>query len=293
MILVTGANGQVGQCFRKIAADDSAQNFAFFGSNELDITDAEAVNTAFKNIILTENERLWVINCAAYTAVDKAEQDEDNAFKINVLGVENVANACVKHKASLIHFSTDYVYHSEQNTPLKETDSVSPQGVYARTKYEGEQRALSLHPNQTMVIRTSWVYAPHGHNFVHTMLRLGRERSQLSVVFDQIGSPTYAPDLANAVLQIIQKVESGAVPREKIAGVWHYANEGVASWYDFAVAIFEIHEVSCRVAPIRSEEYPTPAPRPPYSVLDKGKMKAVFGVEIPHWRASLLGFAQG
>jgi len=287
MILVTGANGQLGQCFRKAAADEPTLNFLFWGASELDITDKEAVNTGFQNLVLGANEPLWVINCAAYTAVDKAEQEADNAFRINVLGVQNLANACARFKASLIHFSTDYVYHGEQNTPIRETDPVNPQGVYARTKYEGEQAALRLHPTQTMVIRTAWVYAPYGHNFVKTMLRLGRERDQLSVVFDQIGSPTYAPDLAEVVLQIIHKVESGEVPREKIVGIWHYSNEGVASWYDFAAAIFEINGFTCQLVPIRSEAYPTPAPRPSYSVLDKAKIKAVFGIEIPHWRTAL------
>lgn len=282
MILVTGANGQLGQCFQQAAAQWPGQDFVFTGSAELDVTNRRAVG----RFLGAQKGLRWVVNCAAYTAVDKAESEPSKAKKINVLGTKNLAVVCAELDVPLLHFSTDYVYHSRQNTPFRETDPVSPKGVYARTKLAGERAALRAQP-LTMVIRTSWVYSAFGQNFVKTMLRLGRERAALNVVADQIGSPTYAPDLANAVLKIIQKVESGEVDRSALAGIWHYANEGVASWYDFATAIFEIQQINCQVRPIATQEYPTPAQRPPFSVLDKSKIKTAFGLEIPHWRESL------
>ncbi len=287
MILVTGANGQLGQCFRQASAHWPGQTLVFAGSQALDISDRRAVRVYFKSRQSKEEHKLnWVVNCAAYTAVDKAESEPEKARKINVLGTKNLAEACAEWGIPLVHFSTDYVYHNRQNTPFVETDSVRPQGVYARTKLAGERAAFRAQP-LTMVIRTSWVYSVFGQNFVKTMLRLGGERNVLNVVADQIGSPTYAPDLAEAVLTIIQKVASGAVPKESIAGIWNYSNEGVASWYDFAVAIFELEKIPCRVWPVSTKDYPTPALRPPFSVLDKSKIKAAFGLEIPHWRERL------
>lgn len=284
MILITGAYGQLGQCFRQAASQWPGQTFVFAGSAELDVANRRAVRSFFK--ALRDDKLDWVINCAAYTAVDKAESEPVKAKKINVLGVKNLAIVCAEQNIPLLHFSTDYVYHSRQNTPFQETDLVSPKGVYARTKLAGERAALRAHP-QTMVIRTSWVYSAFGQNFVKTMLRLGRERDVLNVVADQIGSPTYAPDLANTVLEIIRKVESGEIAKSSLAGIWHYANEGVASWYDFAAAIFEIQQINCHVRPIATQDYPTPAKRPPFSVLDKRKIKTSFGLEIPHWRDGL------
>ena len=284
MILITGANGQLGQCFRQAAALWPAQHFVFAGSQDLDISNRNAVQTFFK--AFQDEKPRWVINCAAYTAVDKAESEPNKARKINRDGAKNLAEACVDRGIPLIHFSTDYVYHSRQNTPYQETDQVSPKGVYARTKLAGERAVLSVQP-LSMVIRTAWVYSEFGQNFVKTMLRLGRERDTLSVVADQIGSPTYAPDLAAAVLSIIAQVESGVVAREALSGIWHYSNEGVASWYDFATAVFELENIPCKVRPIATKDYPTPAKRPPFSVLDKSKIKAAFGLEIPHWRESL------
>jgi dTDP-4-dehydrorhamnose reductase len=281
MILVTGANGQLGQCFRQAAAERPDWAFHFAGSGDLDVRDRRAVHRFFQG-----REIDWVINCAAYTAVDKAESEPDKAKKINTLGAKNLAEACAGQGIPLVHFSTDYVYHNRQNTPFREDDPTRPKGVYARTKLAGERAALRICPH-TMVIRTAWVYSAFGQNFVKTMLRLGRERAALRVVADQIGSPTYAPDLAEAVLQIIEKIERGELPLASVAGIWHYSNEGVASWYDFATAIFELEKIPCRVLPIRTSEYPTPARRPPFSVLDKGKIKAVFDLEIPHWRESL------
>jgi len=286
MLLITGANGQLGQCFQQAAAKRPEQRFRFLGSGDLDISDRSDVRRFFEGL-RAENERVWVVNCAAYTAVDRAENDQLAAKKINVLGTKHLAEACAAQGYPLIHFSSDYVYHNRQNTPLRESDPLRPQGVYAHSKLQGERAALRVHPSGTTVIRTSWVYAPFGHNFLKTMLRLGRERQRIQVVCDQIGTPTYAPDLAEAVLSIIQQVETGRVDQATLAGVWNYSNEGVASWYDFAVAIFDMANIPCQVQPIASSAYPTPARRPPFSVLDKSKIKAAFGLDIPHWRESL------
>ncbi len=318
MLLITGANGQVGQCFQQLAAQYPDFQFLFAASSDLDITSKRDVEAFFrKNAVarsgadgslqddksgadgslqgdksdvdgsLQDDRVRWVINCAAYTAVDKAESEPDRARKVNVTGARNLAEACATRGIPLIHLSTDYVYHSRQNTPFRETDPVSPKGVYARTKLAGDRAVLRAHPAGAMVIRTSWVYSTVGQNFLKTMLRLGAERPTLNVVADQIGSPTYAPDLATAILGIIQKVERGEVAKEAIAGIWHYSNEGVASWYDFAQAIFDLKKLPCKVRPIETKDYPTPAERPPFSVLNKAKIKATFGLEIPHWRESL------
>lgn len=285
MILVTGANGQVGQCFRQIAERRPDLPILFADSATLDIRDAKKVKRFFEQ---NKDKNLrWCINCAAYTAVDKAESDAENARKVNVSGPANLARACAEHGVGMIHLSTDYVYHNGQNRPFVETDPVSPKGVYARTKLQGERAAMKAHPEGVMVIRTSWVYAAHGQNFVRTMLRLGAERPELSVIFDQIGSPTYAPDLAEAILHIIRKIDLGETPADVWPGIWHYSNEGVCSWYDFAAAIFEIKHLKCRVKPIETKDYPTPAQRPPFSLMNKGKIKAAFKLEIPHWRESL------
>jgi dTDP-4-dehydrorhamnose reductase len=282
MILVTGANGQLGQCFRQLAEQNPTVYFYFVGSSELDITNKRMVRKFFE-----QHPVSWCINCAAYTAVDQAQKEPAVARKINITGVKNLAEACAPKGIPLIHFSTDYVYHTKQNTPFKEEDPVSPKGIYARTKRSGERAAMLANPN-TMVIRTSWVYSEFAHNFVKTMLRLGRERSNLNVVYDQIGTPTYALDLAAAVLDIIRKTETEAVPPYLLAGIWHYSNEGVTSWYDFAKAIFEIKNIPCAVQPIESKAYPTPAMRPHFSLMDKSKIRTSFGLQIPHWRESLL-----
>lgn len=283
MLLIAGAHGQLGQCLQQAAAKQPGQHIRLLGSKDLDISDRKAVRRFFQTLN-AGNERVWVINCAAYTAVDKAESEPVAAQKINVRGTRNLAEACAEEGYPLLHFSSDYVYHNRQNTPLRETDPLNPRGVYARSKLQGERAAFRAHPAGTMVIRTSWVYSAFGHNFLKTMLRLGRERDSIQVVSDQIGTPTYAPDLAEAVLSIIQQVESGRVDQASLAGVWNYSNEGVATWYDFAVAIFELAGMPCHVMPIASSAYPTPALRPPFSVLDKSKIKTAFGLHIPHWR---------
>lgn len=283
-ILITGGKGQVGQCFRQIAARYPDWHFSLVDLDEIDITDRKAVFRLFRSY--GKNDLKWCINCAAYTAVDKAESEPEKARRINVAGAKNLADACAGHGAGIIHLSTDYVYHNRQNTPFQEDDPVSPKSVYARTKLAGD-RAVLASGATSMVIRTSWVYSAFGNNFVKTMLRLGAERPELKVVFDQIGTPTYAPDLAEAILQIIQKVENGDIAAGLLPGVWHYSNEGVTSWYDFAKAIFEMRDLPCRVFPIETKDFPTPALRPPFSVLNKGKIKAAFGLDIPHWRESL------
>ncbi|NJL76495.1 MAG: dTDP-4-dehydrorhamnose reductase [Saprospiraceae bacterium] len=280
-ILVTGAKGQVGSELQYLASSFPEFLFFFTDYEELDITHAEAVLSFFET-----HQFNYCINCAAYTAVDKAESDADRAFAINVTGIKHLAAACQSVNGRLIHLSTDYVYHTLQNIPFKEDDSTEPQSVYAITKLEGEQIAQALNPN-TMIIRTSWVYSSFGHNFVKTMLRLGKEREQLRIVFDQIGTPTYARALAEAMLTIIQKIESRAVEPAAFTGIYHYSNEGVTSWYDFARAILQWADMHIPIFPIETKEYPTPAQRPPFSVLNKSKIKTTFGLTIPHWQDSL------
>lgn len=284
-ILITGGLGQVGQCFRQLSAQYPQWRFVFVDLGDTDITNRRAIRALFES--LGHDEPTWCVNCAAYTAVDKAESEPQAARRINVAGAENLAAACADRGIPIVHLSTDYVYHNRQNTPFREDDPVSPKSVYARTKLAGDRAVLRTSP-LAMVVRTSWVYSAFGNNFVKTMLRLGAERKTLNVVFDQIGTPTYAPDLAGAILQIIRKVETNEIPVTDIHGVWHYSNEGVTSWYDFAHAIFELKNMACRVHPITTADFPTPALRPPFSVLDKGKIKAAFNLEIPHWRESLI-----
>jgi dTDP-4-dehydrorhamnose reductase len=282
-VLITGAQGQVGNEFRFLSFTHPQFRFLFTDVDILDITKPQQVLNFFK-----KQTPQYIVNCAAYTAVDKAETDVKLATRINVNGARNIAKACKAIGATMIHISTDYVYHNAQNTPFKETDKVSPKGVYAKTKLRGDLAALKFN-DKTLVIRTSWVYGIYGHNFAKTMLRLGKERSELNVVFDQIGTPTNARDLAKAILHVIADLNKGLVKVEEAKGVYHYSNEGVTSWYDFTKAIFDIRGIECQVQPIESSQYPTPAQRPPFSVLNKNKIKAVFELKIPHWRESLIG----
>ncbi len=274
--LITGSKGQVGQEFQILSNKHSEFNFLFVGVEKLDITDKQEVQAFFQN-----NDIDCCVNCAAYTAVDKAESNEEIARKVNVEGVQNLAESCAEKGIVLVHLSTDYVYHNDQNTPFVESDETNPQGVYAQTKLEGDLLAIKTNP-KTIILRTSWVYSSFRHNFVKTMLRLGRERDELNVVFDQIGTPTYAKDIAEAILEV-----APAASRSSKFGIYHFSNEGVTSWYDFAKAIFEIKGIQCKVNPIETKDYPTPAKRPPFSVLNKGKIKVDFDLEIPHWRESL------
>ena len=278
-ILITGSEGQVGQELKVLSEKYPDYSFFYIDVKDLDITDSDAVHTFFQ-----KNKIDFCINCAAYTAVDKAEEHFETAHKVNVIGVKNLMDGCKLKETKLIQLSTDYVYHNSQNTPFKEEDITNPQGVYACTKLKGDEIALK---GGGMVIRTSWVYSSFGHNFVKTMLRLGTERNEISVIFDQIGTPTFARDLAQVILQVIQKIDSGEIDASCFSDVYHFSNEGVTSWYDFAMAIFEIKNINIKVNPIETKDYPTPAKRPPFSVLNKGKIKSTFGVEVPYWRSSL------
>ncbi len=280
-ILITGATGQVGNEFRFLSFTFREAAFIFASREGLDITKRKKVFEFFE-----KNNVQYVVNCAAYTAVDKAETEVKKARAINARGAKNIAEACQKHGAFLIHISTDYVYHSTKNLPFVETDRESPQGVYAKTKLQGDKAVLKF-CSTAMVLRTSWVYGSFGHNFVKTMLRLGVERPEIGVVFDQIGTPTYARDIARTILQIIRKIESSDVSKQDAKGIFHFSNEGVISWFDFAQAIFRLKDLQCAIHPIRSSAFPTPAKRPPFSVLDKSKIKSVFGIKIPYWETSL------
>lgn len=282
IILVTGSKGQVGMELQTLASQFPDFDFKFVDVDELDITDQASVNAFF-----SENPVNYCINCAAYTAVDKAETETNLAWKVNTIGAENLAAACAKNQALMLHISTDYVYHTQVTKPYIETDLTNPQGTYARTKLQGDEAVLRSNPGGAIVLRTSWVYSSFGNNFVKTMLRLGAERGELSVIYDQIGTPTYARDLALAMLKIVQGAENQTFEKRLLTGVYHYSNEGVTSWYDFAVAVFDIKNTAVKVKPILTKEYPTPAARPPYSLLDKAKIKNAFGLEIPHWQQSL------
>ncbi|MBV7533880.1 dTDP-4-dehydrorhamnose reductase [Chitinophaga sp. sic0106] len=278
-ILITGGNGQLGQAIRKIAGEFPDFNLIYTDYDTLSITDAEAVNNYF-----SENKPDACINCAAYTAVDKAESDEDTAFVLNFQGPLALAEACANHNTQLVHISTDYVFNGNACVPYKETDETDPQSVYGSSKMRGEAAVLDVNENN-IVVRTSWLYSEFGVNFAKRMKELMQERPELNVVFDQAGTPTYAVDLAKVLLQILQqRFEQPAAPT---GGVYHYSNEGVTSWFDFAVAIKELTGATTKVSPITSDKYPTPAKRPAYSVMNKEKIKATFGIEVPYWRDSL------
>ncbi|GAF02042.1 dTDP-4-dehydrorhamnose reductase [Saccharicrinis fermentans] len=276
-ILVTGANGQLGSELKLQAGDYPHCKFFFTDVKELDICNIQDVLTYVRS-----NDIDLIINCAAYTAVDKAETDIEKARLINVEAVKNLVKACESEKAKLIHVSTDYVYNGEYYKPLSEDMKVSPIGVYGVTKQEGEEVVIKA-GIESIVIRTSWLYSSYGNNFVKTMMRLGAERDDLGVIFDQVGTPTYACDLARVILQIMNREG-----RLDAAGkIYHFSNEGVASWYDFAKEIMDCAGIVCEVRPIKTEDYPTPAQRPHYSVLDKTKIKCDFRIEIPYWKDSL------
>lgn len=279
VILVTGSKGQLGSEL-SVLARSSHHQFVFADIDELDITNLEQVRKLFSDIVPA-----YCINCAAYTAVDKAETDEETAKKINVSGPANLAKVCNLFNTILIHISTDFVFDGSKNLPLSEPDEPNPLSVYGATKLEGEKEVLRLNTS-SVIIRTSWLYSSFGNNFVKTMIRLGKERDEVKVIADQIGTPTYAADLATAILKIINKFKADSTT-EELFGIYHYSNEGVASWYDFAAAVFEYANIETRLTPIRTEEYPTPAIRPKFSVMDKRKIKESFGVEVDHWRKSV------
>ncbi len=274
-ILVTGANGQLGSEIKELS-DEYEDNFFFTDKKNLDISNEKAIN-AFIEV----NNINTIINCAAYTAVDKAEEDTINADKINHLAVKYLAQAAKEKNIKLIHLSTDYVFDGTNHKPYTEDNNVNPNGVYGKTKLDGENAMQEINPANSIIIRTSWVYSSFGANFVKTMLRLAKERKELGVIFDQVGTPTYAKDLAKTILEIIPKINN-----EKIE-IYHYSNEGVCSWYDFAKTIFELSGTECQVNPIETKEYPTPATRPHYSLLNKSKIKKEYNITIPYWKDSL------
>lgn len=273
-ILVTGSNGQLGSSIRSIADQYPNLNFIFVDRTVVDITNRTSVLAFFERNFID-----WCINCAAYTAVDKAEEEEDIAHSVNVIGVKYLAQACNDYKVKLIHISTDFVFDGTGHTPYTETDETQPINIYGQTKLEGEVAIASI-LEQHFVLRTSWLYSEFGNNFMRTMLRLSKEKEELKIVNDQIGTPTYAGDLAIFIVKLIE-LDSHHY------GIYHYSNAGVASWYDFAKAIFDLNQISISVIPIPSTDFPTPAIRPKYSVLDKTKVSLEFNIEIPQWRHSL------
>lgn len=273
-ILVTGSNGQLGHCIKDIAKNHKDLNFIYTDYQELDICSLNDVQHFFK-----ANKIDYCINCAAYTAVDKAESEPEKAYNINVLGAKNLALACKTHQVTLIHISTDFVFDGQSKLPYVETDKANPISVYGKTKLEGELEIQEILTNY-FIIRTSWLYSEHCNNFMKTMLKLGKERDELSIVNEQIGTPTYAGDLAQVIIDIINDTK-------KMYGLYHFSNEGIASWYDFAKAIFEESNIKIKVLPIKSKDYITPAQRPYFSVLDKTKIKNNFQMIIPYWRESL------
>jgi len=275
-ILVTGANGQLGSELQALATAHSEYDFVFTGRRELDLSSSESIKNFFK-----ERQFDVIINCTAYTAVDKAESDEEMAYAINHKAVETLAIIAKEKNISLIHISTDYVFDGSSFKPYIEDEPTNPQSIYGSSKLAGEEALQSINPENSLIIRTSWVYSSFGNNFVKTMLRLGREREELGVIFDQVGTPTYARDLASAILTIIPQLSNDDVE------ILHYSNEGVCSWYDFAIAIFEMQSITCHVNPIETKAYPTPATRPHYSLLNKTKIKENYTVTIPYWRDSL------
>ncbi len=279
VVLVTGASGQLGQSIQFIATNHLNINFVFCNSSDLDITNKENCTTIFHTI-----KPDYCINTAAYTAVDKAESEPDKAHLINVVGAKNIAEACKEFDTNLIHISTDFVFDGTKNSPYNEMDLPNPKGVYGQTKLAGEKAIQNVFSNY-FIIRTSWVYSQFGNNFMKTMLRLASERDTISVVDDQIGTPTNAVDLAEVIVQIILNNSQQSCPENY--GIYNFSNEGQCSWYEFAKKIFETNEIKVNLFPIPSTAFPTPAVRPKYSVLDKIKIKTTFGIEIKPWEQAL------
>jgi dTDP-4-dehydrorhamnose reductase len=277
-ILVTGANGQLGSEIRTLVSQYPDFDFHFVDIADVDLADETSVRKFFE-----DKSFQFIINCAAYTAVDKAEEQVELATKINADAVRLLARIAAEKKMRIIHVSTDYVFSGEANYPLTEESKPAPVSVYGESKLKGEQYLLDLKPD-SYIIRTAWVYSTFGKNFVKTIMKLASERKELKIVGDQIGTPTYAADLAKVILTIIDSIVSG---KKDQPGLYHYTNEGVASWFDFAFYIQNFFSYDCKIHPIRTEEYPTAARRPKFSLLDKSRIKKVFAVEIPHWTTSL------
>jgi len=282
-ILVTGKNGQLGQSLNALVnkAQSTIDNrllFDFVGRDEFDLSSPESMAT-----FLANNTYDFIINCAAYTAVDKAESEPGLANQINHLAVKQLAEIAKQQDATLIHISTDYVFNGQNYKPYVETDKTNPQSVYGETKLKGEQAIQAMNP-KGCIIRTSWVYSEYGNNFVKTMLRLGKEKDQLGIIFDQVGTPTYAGDLAEVILELLTTHYPLLTEKSEI---FHFSNEGVCSWYDFAKTIFEYDKIPSVVLPIETKDYPTAASRPHYSLLNKVKIKQIFNLSIPYWKDSL------
>ncbi|QOP42638.1 dTDP-4-dehydrorhamnose reductase [Sulfurimonas sediminis] len=284
-VLITGANGQLGSELRALNSKFLVANYRCFftTSQDLDIADFEKV----KKFIESKNIKV-IINAAAYTAVDKAEEEKESADRVNHLAVEYLAKISKEHDIRLIHISTDYVFDGKNYRPYVEDDETNPNGVYGATKLAGENAMRAINPKDSIIIRTSWVYSSFGNNFVKTMLRLGKEKDSLGVIFDQVGTPTYAGDLAQVILDIIGSAASvPANSTKNTVQIYNYSNEGVLSWYDFAKEIMKMAKLECKINPIETKEYPTPAARPHYSLLNKAKIKKEFTIEIPYWKESL------
>ena len=287
-ILVTGKNGQLGKSIHKVVNSEvktnnnlSSHHFVFVGREELDLNNESVINHYFDS----SDKFDIIINCAAYTAVDKAEEELELANQVNHLAVKQLAQIAKKQQAKLIHISTDYVFDGENDKPYIETDETNPINVYGKTKLAGEKALQGIMSTNAIIIRTSWVYSEHGNNFVKTMLRLGKERDELGVVSDQIGTPTYATDLANAILEIIKNKEFRE--KDQTTQIYHYSNEGEISWREFAKEIFKIAKIDCKVNPIATEQYPTPAQRPKNTSMDKDKLANEFGMKIINWKDAL------
>lgn len=276
-VLVTGANGQLGTSIHRLSGSYSGFRFLFTDVDSLDICNAESVDA-----FIQAHPVDYIVNCAAYTAVDKAEENRELCEQINRDAVANLAVAAKRCEAKMLHVSTDYVFDGTACVPYQETDTTNPQSVYGSTKRAGEKALLEICPD-AVIVRTAWLYSEYGNNFVKTMLRLGSEHEEIRVVFDQVGSPTYATDLALALLTILKQAEQGLYQ----PGIYHFTDEGVCSWYDFTVKIIQLAGLQARVLPIESKDYPTKAVRPHFSVLNKQKIKSSYGLVIPHWEESL------
>ena len=282
-ILVTGANGQLGMELQQFSPENPGFDFVFTTREQLPLDDLNAINW-----FIAQHKPQYCINCAAYTAVDKAESEKDLAYRVNAVAPGEMATACKKNNIQFIHVSTDYVFNGNGTSPYKEDDQTDPVNLYGASKLDGEKLVMKNDPN-SIIIRTAWVYSEFGKNFVKTMLRLMADKEQISVVSDQYGTPTYAADLAEAIMKIISTFENPTSNSTHTTrnGIYHFSNEGQISWYDFAVAIKDIIGSSCKVNPITTPEYPTPAKRPAYSVLDKTRIRDTFNVPIKDWKASL------
>jgi dTDP-4-dehydrorhamnose reductase len=287
-ILVTGKNGQLGRSIQNIVSTDtkignneSPNDFIFVGREELNLSSESSIDHYFDN-----NDKFdIIINCAAYTAVDKAEKEQELVNQVNHLAVKQLAKIANNQQARLLHISTDYVFDGESGKPYTETDTLNPINAYGRTKLAGEKALQTVMPMNAIIIRTSWVYSEYGNNFVSTMLRLGRERDELSVINDQMGSPTYATDLADAILEIIRHKkfrDAGQTTQ-----IYNYSNEGEISWYEFAKEIFKIEKIDCEVNSITTQQYPTPAKKPRNTLMKKDKIVKVFNIKISNWKSSL------